>query len=480
MNHYENLLQQLRTVDKRLLRKLDHKRSPSESPARELWYGNEIPRAKLDRFLELGGFTHVEGTPMVLAIYSQYTGDHGVLFTTVGMYAANTNYQLAGKRKLRQDLKYPFRYADYREVNWKKSQYGYFSDKIDLIEKDGEWDELYCLFYPVFVSNILNLCVRYVNEHGQVEADPPIVRTQAEDDQAWAIDHLCGDAKMPVFPWRVDTNPREVPSPHPGLSPRPAGKDQSGPEGAQKMEQFRCFAKEKQTKKMTGALMDAARLGRGDAFWLIAKALSKKDPINMVSGFTMASETGSQEAAEDLELVYMIVADLALEKCQGYGVWKNWLDRALALGGSEAKCYGAKTYLKGAPGVPQDRTKALELLNEAMFWGSDRANLLLGQIYDEKPEPELREDAVNALEELARHGNAEGMLLLFKHFGMEDEPTRRLYWSYGMAAYATCAFGIEKRNVAKAMQYLAVTPGEYALWHAAQLRWSNERGGSAL
>ena len=55
----------------------------------------------------------------------------------------------------------------------------------------------------MFVSNILNLCVRYVNEYGPVEADPPIVRTQAEDDQAWAIDHLCGDAKMPVFPWRM-------------------------------------------------------------------------------------------------------------------------------------------------------------------------------------------------------------------------------------------------------------------------------------
>ena len=87
----------------------------------ELWYGKDIPRDKLDWFLAQGGFFYVEGTPMILAIYSQYTGNRALLFTTVGMYAVNSTYEYAGKRFRWEPVTYPMRYADYREINGKKT-----------------------------------------------------------------------------------------------------------------------------------------------------------------------------------------------------------------------------------------------------------------------------------------------------------------------------------------------------------------------
>lgn len=474
MNHYENLLNELRTVDKRMVRKLDRKRSPPESLAAELWYGKDIPRDKLDWFLAQGGLSYVEGTPMILAIYSQYIGDRALLFTTVGMYAVNSNYEYAGRRFRWEPVTYPIRYADYQDIYGKKDRDGFYSTKIPMVRKNGEQDELYALFYEVFISCILNRCVAYVNQHGPIDVKPTIFRTQAEDDLDWAVSHFCSDTVEPVFPWQVDLRPRSIPASVPEPEPLSSGVCNTSPEAEKKMRELRRYAKEKRINEMLRALTEAAGMECGDALWMIAELMQQADPQKTIQALMLASDAGSQEAAAKLEMYYITFADISRTEHHDYAKWEAFLDRALALCGTDALCYGAGIYLKGEPGIPQDRKKALEFLRLAASRGSRDAMRLLGEAYDAQPEPDLRDEAKKYLAQAAQDGSTEALLLLCKHFGMDSESFRKHLWDSGMAAYATVSASTSKQNVAKAMQYLAVTPREYALWKAAEQRWSEQ------
>lgn len=473
MDHYETLLNELRAIDKRMLRRLDRKRSPPESMPKEIWYGKDIPRDKLDWLMGEGGFPYLEGTPMLLGIYSQYAGNKALLFTTVGMYAVNTNYEFAGKRKLYEKVTYPLRYADYQEIYGIKDRDGFYSTRFPVIRKDGEQDQLYALFFPVMVSSALNRCVACVNEHGYIEADPPVIRTGAEEDQAQAIERFCSDGTEPVFPCMVDLRPRTTPAPAREIMPRCPNPDPVSREAERKLNEFRRYAREKKLPQMLQCLQEACRLGSGTALWLSGQISRTSDYEAMVKFDMVAAESGCQEAAADLEYFFMAMADVA-RKQQDLAMWETWLDKAIAMGGTTALCYGARGYLWGEDGIPRNRKKAVELLRLAASMGSRKAMLLLGEAYDAQPEPELREDARKYLAQAAQEGSTEALLLLCRHFGMESEAFRRDTWNMGLAAYATASSRACRQDVAKALQYLAVTPGEYALWRAAERCWSTE------
>ena len=180
MNHYDALLAELRTIDKRLLRKLDHKRRPPEPMPVEIWYGPEITRDLLDKVLDYGGYPYIEGTPLVLCFYNRaYTEFCTFLFTTVAVYTTQLELEYTNHRFRYEKIECPLRYDEFRQIEYTQT-YGFLSDNIAVTKQDGTADMIAIRQGHVYFSTAFMRCVDYVNKHGPVEQKPPRFRHLAE------------------------------------------------------------------------------------------------------------------------------------------------------------------------------------------------------------------------------------------------------------------------------------------------------------
>ena len=469
MNHYDALLAQLRTVDKKLLRRLDRKRCPPEPMPHKIWYGSEIPPEEIDLFIQRGGYSCIEGTPLLLGIY-EYSKNRAVLYTTVGLYTINSDFELTGKRVNWVTPKYPLRYADYKEIRSQKDRYGFFSNNIAITLKDGTADVLHGFTGLVHLACTLTLCVDYVNKFGPVESKPPFFTSSSE----LLLDKLTQQhfplPDKPIYPKYIPLAPL-LPEPMKEEKPKATGTDASPEEAKKKMEQFRMPEIADKPEQMITLLKEAASLGHGEALWLCAKCIELDDPVEAFRLYKLACQCGSDEAAKSLEDLGSVLSEIYL-KNNNIDEMKKILSVMAAVDGTNALLLVADFYQDGRKGIPQDHEKMLRYLKTAADRGSTEAMYRLGCHLLTDNSPQRKSAGRDWIIKAATNGNMNAMLALVvpesvSFMGTEDKVD---YW--GRQFYANARTPKEKALIAKVMQDWAESPKEHAFWWSVEKRFA--------
>lgn len=463
MNHYDALLAELRTVDKKLLRKLDRKRSPPEPMPHQIWYGSEIPPEQVDLFITRGGFPCIEGTPMVLGCY-QYMNSPAVLYTTVALYAVNLNYDFTGRRYDWEKVRFPLRYADFREIRSQKDRFGFFSNDIAITRKDGSPDVMHGFIGLVHMTCSLAICVEYVNKHGPVEADPPVFNSMAEKTLKDISRQYFPIPDKPLFPAYIPLAP-ELPKPMEETKSTPKGPGVYPKESMEKMEQFRKHAQAGEPAEALEQLSKAAAMGHGDALWILGKFMENSNPMDAFQFYSKAFQAGSQEGAASLEILGIATAMYIMEH-NDTATLQKILSIVESTGGVQALLLKAEIYLRGYGDIPRDLERGLQYLREAANKGSTEAMYQLGLALLADGVPEHRPAAREWILKAAANGSEKAMGALIHSDIARKLGAQSTVWDWGLQFYSRMQTPEDKAAVATNMLPWATTPKEHALWQS--------------
>ena len=465
MNHYDALLAELRAIDKKLLRKLDHKRRPPESMPVEIWYGSEITRDLLDKVLDYGGYSEIEGTPLVLCRYTYYSDPFRTyLFTTVGVYTTQMDLEYSNHRFRYLTIECPLRYDEFRKADYVKS-HGYIMENVDVIKQDGTADQVRCNSGQVYFATAFIRCVDYVNRHGHVEAKPlRIPKLEVELLESVQSKYFSGKV-LPLFEPRTTLTPEPLPEPVEPQKAKPQGSGVYSKAAAAKMEEFRRWAKKSEPEKALRCLREAADLGHGDALWILTKIAESEEDMNaMVSLSHEAVAHGSQEAADMVEVLLFAGASVSLTQRKDPDAWLDAALTAAKMGSAAAPEYIAEFFLTGTDCLKPNRAYGLRMLEIAADLGSVSAMYKLATAFLEEETQKSVQLGKYWLTKAAENGNVNAMrgLMSTKWCESKQDWETARYW--GRQAFAAVGSDTDRSIISLGMLTLAANEPEYTLW----------------
>ena len=473
MSHYETLLAELRTVDQKMLRRIDRKRRPPESMPNQVWYGSDIPRDMIDQLMEHGNYKMIEGTPMVYALYEKYGREFSaLLYTTVALYGTD-DIVAHGYDGMPQ---YPLRYADYSEVcsTW---DHGFFDYNIYLIRKDGSRYWLRTRALPVFLYCIISRCVDYVREHGPIEENPPRLRTAVEDKLHEAVQRLFPKDPEPhewfdLFPEFEGFTPPPLQPPREPDQPQPVGSSEYSNQAISRMAEYRRCLSRKDLTAARSCLNKAMELGHGDAAWILGKLLADKDYASAVPHYMKAYANGSKEGAEAVETFTVAGAIAYFRNDHDQKQWEDAMLTAVGFGGTRPLMLMADYYLNGDDGMQKDVDRGLWCLELAAERGNVSAMFRLGTYLATSKSEEDRERGKKYLTRAAENGSEDAMAILMVPFGLKSLEDWQIARYWGHQYFTRARAWSEKASIAQLMLGLASSPKEFALWHALLQRYT--------
>lgn len=277
MGTMEGLLQEMKSVTKRTLIKLDHKRRPPERLPEVIYYGADIPRELQNRFLLEGGFSYFEGTPLMIAlIWKSQITIQGFLFTTVGVYACENYTKIDSDAYTTAPPEYPVRYDRYREIRPTKEPGGYFGDRFEMHGKDGSVTTLSTL-NQVFLYAVLKRCVEYIQMYGPVETKPPRIRTAEEEMQALIMEKYLSDPICPVYKSDTKMKFHYIPAMNVPTTGRSPYEKKTTDAARRRMDAFGNACRLNQLEKATKSLLEAAKEGHADAIYILGVSMLSED-----------------------------------------------------------------------------------------------------------------------------------------------------------------------------------------------------------
>lgn len=466
MNHYDALLAELRTIDKRMLRKLDHKRRPPEPMPVEIWYGPEITRDLLDKVLDYGGYSEIEGTPLVLCRYTYFSDPFRTyLFTTVGVYTTQMDLEYSNHRFRYEKIECPLRYDEFREAAYVK-EHGFIMDDVAVTKQDGAADMIAIRHGHVYFSTAFMRCVDYVNRHGPIEQNPPRIVSSDQENLEAVLAALCPGKVTPVFEPRTTITPDPLPAPVEEQKPKPRGSGIYPKAAHAKMEEFRRWAKKSEPEKALRCLKEAADLGHGDACWILG-ALLPTDEITAATGlYQKACDLGSQEGANALETTHLTVAVAALLHYDDLNVWMSASKQALEMDSAKAAGYLGIAFLTGAEGLDPNPELGFRLLEIAADRGSIQAMAMLGSKYLDIATPESLRKARHYLTMAAQNGDVTSMSYLMNSRLCDTKEGWESARYWGRQAFTAVTADRDRRLFALQLMKLAASEPEYVLWRS--------------